>query len=79
MSFEQELLGALKAGSKHQELLELVHRHQEQGLPPREIYQMLEQIWLAFGFDGTSEGAPMRDELEFLMEKTWYAPPKERV
>jgi hypothetical protein len=79
MNFSQALIAAVEAGSSHQEPLDLIHRYQEQGLTSPEIYQYLQQIWLEFGFDSVDAGGRTRDELEFLMERVWFAPPEKGV
>ena len=72
MNFKQEILAALKSGQDHHALLDIVRRHHGQGLTPEESYKLLEQIWLESGFSGTDETSPLRDELEYVMEKVWY-------
>lgn len=72
MLLKQEFLKALRSGEDHRSLLELVHRHQAQGMTPRESYNVLEEIWLELGFAETEEGGPLRDELEYVMERVWF-------
>ena len=72
MEFKQEFLEALRSGQDHPELLAIVGRHQARGLTPEESYVLLHQIWLEFGFNKTDESSPLRDELEFVMERVWF-------
>jgi len=79
MNLRDEFLTALHGGEDYDALLELVHRHQAQGLPPQEAYAILHQIWLEFGFDKVEEGSRLQDDLEYVMEKIWYeCPARER-
>jgi hypothetical protein len=41
-------------------------------MAPRDSYNALEQIWQELGFADTEEGGPLRDELEFVMERVWF-------
>jgi hypothetical protein len=75
MSLKQELLEALHSGKNHRMLLELVHRHQAQGLTPQESYDVLEQIWRELGFGEDESGGGSRDDLEYVMEKVWFQGP----
>ncbi|HTU91992.1 MAG TPA: hypothetical protein VMF69_18055 [Gemmataceae bacterium] len=75
MNLKDEFLTALHNEEGHDALLELVHRHQAQGLPPQAAYEILQQIWLAFGFDKAEEGSRLQDDLEYVMEKIWYECP----
>jgi hypothetical protein len=72
MPLKDEFLKALRAGQDHQALLALVHRHQAQGMAPRDSYNVLEEIWQELGFADTEEGGSLRDELEFVMERVWF-------
>jgi len=75
MNFKQDFSEALQMGKDHTGLLDLVHRHQKQGLTPDEAYRVMQQIWLEMGFDkGNGEG-PLQDNLEAAMEKVWYECP----
>lgn len=79
MDLKNEFLTALRDGKDHDALLELVHRHQVQGLPPQKAYALLQQIWLEFGFDKVDEGSRLQNDLEYVMEKIWYeCPARER-
>jgi hypothetical protein len=40
----------------------------------RQAYEVLQQLWQMLGFDAV-ENAPGQAELEFVMEKLWYAAP----
>jgi hypothetical protein len=75
MNFKTEFLTALRAGQDYPALLDLVRRHEAQGLSPKEAYGELEQIWLEHGFDEKREGTPFQDNLEAVMEKVWYECP----
>ncbi len=72
MPLKDEFLKALRAGQDHKALLGLIHRHQAQGMVPRDSYNVLEEIWQELGFANTEEGGPLRDELEFVMERVWF-------
>ncbi|HYV35485.1 MAG TPA: hypothetical protein VE988_07265 [Gemmataceae bacterium] len=74
MDFKQDFLTALAAGKGYESLMELVRRHRIQGLTLEAVYKSLQQIWLDHGFD-ESEGQPMQDDLETVMEKVWYGQP----
>ncbi|HEV3255303.1 MAG TPA: hypothetical protein VG013_00355 [Gemmataceae bacterium] len=75
MDLKHGFLAALRGGQNHDALLELVHRHQAQGLTPQEAYQIMQQLWLDFGFDKAEEGSGLQDDLEYVMEKIWYECP----
>jgi hypothetical protein len=75
MALEHEFLVALRGGAGHDHLLELVQRHQAGGVKPRAAYDILERIWLEFGFNDSDEQSALRDDLEYVMEKMWYACP----
>jgi hypothetical protein len=72
MDLKQEFLAALESDMKHEYLLDLVRRHQGQGLTRDQSYQALEEIWLEHGFNDSVEESPMRNNLEYVMEKIWY-------
>ncbi len=74
MNFKQEFFSALQSGKSYEELLELVRCREQQGLNPREAYELLQEIWLELGFDWKEEGG-MQDTLEAVMEKAWYGCP----
>jgi hypothetical protein len=75
MNLRAEFEIAWRAGKDHDALLELVHA---QGLPPKEAYQVLEQLWLDCGFDDVEQASPMQDNLEYVLEKIWYESPAEK-
>jgi hypothetical protein len=75
MDLRTEFLAALHRGDDYDALLELVHRHQSQGLPPQDAYQILQQIWLDFGFNKIEEGSDRQNNLEYVLEKIWYECP----
>jgi hypothetical protein len=75
MALNQEFLAGLQNGMDHDSLLDMVHRYQRRGMSPREAYDTLQQIWLDFGFDKIEEGSGLQDNLEYVMEKTWYECP----
>lgn len=75
MNLRAEFETAWRAGKDHDALLELVHHHQEQGVPPKEAYRVLHQLWLECGFDDVLESSPMQDDLEYVLEKIWYECP----
>ena len=64
-----------RENAAHDRLLELVQRHQAAGMKPRAAYDILERIWLDFGFNDSDEQSALRDTLEYVMEKMWYACP----
>jgi hypothetical protein len=72
MNLKQDFLAALNSHMDHQALLGLVQRHQAQGMTPDDAYDILQQIWLDFGFAGSDEESPLRNDLEYVMEKVWY-------
>ena len=89
MTLKQEFLAALRSGEGHEALLKLVGSHQARGLAPEDTYKVLEGIWLEFGFDNSAEDSPLRNNLEFVMERNWFqgsdilggvtAPQRERI
>jgi hypothetical protein len=72
MSLKQEFLAALQAHEDFHALLALVRRHQAQAIKPRESYDVLHEIWVDFGFDESEEESPLRNDLEYVMEKVWF-------
>ncbi len=72
MTLKEEFRAGLDSGQDHRSLLELVHRHQTGGMTARESYFALEALWLEFGFDESEEDSPLRNELEYVMERVWY-------
>jgi len=72
MSFKQEFLTALESGNDHPALLEIVRRHYGGKETEREAYDALEQIWRDLGFQESDQDSPLRDELEYVMERVWY-------
>lgn len=71
--FKNEFLAAWKSGATHDALLEIVARFEGKD-GPRQIYDELQSIWQECGYD-SDENCPLRDELEFVMEKVWYRCP----
>lgn len=72
MNLKQEFLEALQAGRDYQALIEIVRRYLGQGMSSECAYELLQQIWLDFGYDDSTEESPMRDELEYVLERVWY-------
>lgn len=72
MNLKDEFLPALRSGKDHEVLADIVCRHIDTGSPEREAYNLLEQIWLDFGFNNSDEESDLRNELEFMMERVWY-------
>jgi hypothetical protein len=72
MGLREEFLTALRSGQGHGPLLDLVRRYRAQGMTVEEAYDILEGIWLDFGYDDSLEESPLRDDLEFVMERVWY-------
>jgi hypothetical protein len=72
MSFKQEFLTALQAGNDHRALMEIVRRHFEDATEERAAYEALEQLWRDLGFQESDEESPLRNELEYVMERVWY-------
>jgi hypothetical protein len=72
MSLKHEFRAALQAGTGHHALLELVWRHQAHGLSPWESYEVLEQIWQDLSYAEGKEGATVRENLEYVLEKVWF-------
>lgn len=75
MNLKDEFRTALRNGANYDAVLELVHRHQAQGLLLQDAYAILQQIWLEFGFDKVEVGSRLQDDLEYVMEKIWYECP----
>jgi hypothetical protein len=72
MSFKQEFVTALQSGKEHQDLLEVVRRHYGDKEAGSEAYDALEEIWRDLGFQESDQDSPIRDELEYVMERVWY-------
>lgn len=72
MNLRGEFETAWKAGDDFDALLELVHRHQQQGLPAREAYWILHKLWLDCGFDDCDRPSELQNNLEYILEKIWY-------
>jgi hypothetical protein len=72
MDLKRDFLAALNCTATDQSLLQLVQRHQAQGLTPEESYDVLQQIWLEFGFDKSDDNNATRESLEYVMEKVWF-------
>ena len=70
--FKKAFLTALRANEPDAALLELVREWQARFPSMRDLYDILQQIWLEFGFDERSDGGSLQDRLEFVMEKVWY-------
>lgn len=51
MDLRSEFELAWKGGGDFDSLLELVHRHERQGLAPREAYWILHKLWAKCGYD----------------------------
>jgi hypothetical protein len=75
MNFKSQFLAALLAGQDYDSLLELVRRHESQGLSPEAAYEVLQQIWLEHGFDEKRDDTSFQGNLEAVMEKVWYESP----
>ena len=75
MNLKNDFETTWKAGADHDALLELVHRHQAQGLSAQEAYRMLHQLWLECGFNDAERSDPLQDNLEYVLEKIWYECP----
>lgn len=72
MTLKIAILAALRSGEDDRSLQELVHLYQAQGMTPRDSYNVLQEIWQEFGFHETEESGPLRDALEYLMERVWF-------
>lgn len=75
MNLKDEFLSALRGEEDYDALVDLVHRHQAQGLSPQEAYAILHRIWLEFGFDKAEDDSRLQGDLEYVMEKIWYECP----
>ena len=75
MNLMIEFVTAWKAGVDHNALLEMVHRHQADGLSPQEAYRTLHELWLESGFNDAAESNPLQDNLEYVLDKIWYEGP----
>lgn len=72
MPFKQEFLTALQSGKDHRALLEIVRRHFADEARGEEAYEALEELWRSLGYDESDQTSPLRDELEYVMERVWY-------
>jgi hypothetical protein len=73
-NLENDFLTAWKAGTDADALLELVRRHRAKGLSGQDAYDMLERFWLERGYDRSAEPpTALQDNLEWVLEKTWYS------
>jgi hypothetical protein len=72
MNITHELLVALESGETHETLLRRLHDYESKGLASKELYRVLEQIWLEHGFGAKDGGGSLREDLEFIMEKLWF-------
>lgn len=70
--FREAILTALRADKSDAALLELVREWQTHFPSIRDLYDALQALWLDMGFDERSDGDPLQDRLEFVMEKVWY-------
>lgn len=72
--FKQQFRGALEQGADYTRLKPLLHRYYEAGGSQPEAYNLLQDLWLEYGYDEDEhlETDTKRDELEFLMERVWY-------
>lgn len=75
MNLRGEFETAWKAGLGHDSLLELVRRHQQQGVAVQQAYRILHQLWLDCGFDDSDRASALQDNLEYVLEKLWYEQP----
>jgi hypothetical protein len=75
MDFRNEFLGALRAGKTDEDLLKIVRAHQAHLSNLREVYDVLQDIWMELGFDEHSDGSALQNTLEYVMEKIWYECP----
>ena len=72
MDLKHEFLSALQSGGNHESLLELVRRSFGRGLTQEQAYNMLQEIWLEYGYDESTVDSPLRENLEFVMETIWF-------
>ena len=79
MSFQQEFTASLESGAPFPALWDVVLRHKAAGMTPQEIYDKLHIIWLSHGYDDEPNDSRIRNELEQVMEKTWFERPIETV
>jgi hypothetical protein len=75
MRFKDQFLTAIRTGKSDEELLRIVRDYQGQSSDVREVYSVLEEIWLQLGFDERSDGGTLQGSLEYVMEKIWYECP----
>ena len=73
MTFQQEFRASLEAGAVFPTLWDIAQHHQGRGMTLQQIYEVLQEIWLNYGYDDDPVDSPLRDELEHVMEKAWYA------
>jgi hypothetical protein len=73
MSFKQEFLTALQSGQDDRTLMEIVSRHfGKDDDAGKAAYEALEELWRDLGFQESDESSPLRNELEYVMERVWY-------
>ncbi len=75
MNFKLDFSEALQLGKDHVALLDLIRRHQKQGIAPEEAYRVMQQIWLELGCDKGNGRSDLQNNLETVMEKIWYECP----
>lgn len=73
--FKNVVLTALRSDKSDTALLDLVREWQMQFPNMRDLYEALQAIWVDMGFDERSDGGPVQDRLEFVMERVWYSCP----
>ena len=52
--------------------MEIVGRHYGGKEIGREAYESLEHLWRELGFQESDQESPLRDDLEYVMERVWY-------
>jgi hypothetical protein len=72
MSFKQEFLTALQSGKDDRTLMGIVSRHFGKDEAENAAYEALEELWRELGFEESDETSPLRNELEYVMERVWY-------
>ena len=78
MNLKSDFKTAWQAGKDADILLELVRCHRAQGVSGEEAYQVLEQVWIENGYNrGEEPPSALQDNLEYVLEKTWYSLPED--
>lgn len=75
MDFKILFLEALQSGMDDEALLKMAHKSETKSLHLKDIYDLMQRIWVDFGFNDRTDGGELQDRLEYVMEKIWYECP----